>query len=79
MVETLDKWEKEFEIDIRIMLTGKATQRQNILFCSLGLQATPVVITTTFSTSRLMPAVGSLATSPPPSTSTEGTGTQGPA
>ena len=22
MVETLDKWEKEFEIDIRIMLTG---------------------------------------------------------
>ena len=22
MVETIDKWEKEFEIDIRIMLTG---------------------------------------------------------
>lgn len=37
VVETLDKWEKEFEIDIRIMLTGKATQCQNILFCSLGL------------------------------------------
>ena len=23
MVETLDKWEKEFEIEIRLMLTGK--------------------------------------------------------
>ena len=88
VVETLDKWEKEFEIDIRVMLTGITVKLPDCLWYFINIylsdsvwrcwgQGTLVIIITTFSTSLMVPAVGRRATSPPRSTSTEATGGQG--